>query len=366
MFAPLDELESAIDKLAASGYEPDLARLRRLVERLESEFVRRVRQADRAKDWAADDFISPAAWLRDQANLAPGHARATVALARRLDHFPKFAQAFASGDVSRQHVTVLTGAASPERLPALQALERELLEAAKVLDPQQFSQIVRHACDAIDGDGGAAETLEQYNERRLDISRTFGGMVKIDGLLPPVEGEALLTAIKSEARAEERRESGRTLTQLRADALMKIVYGKSIPRPRIIVTADLAELEARAPGISKTIRSDLAHGGRISRATLERLACDADISRVITAGGSQPLDVGRTTRTPTPAIWRALVARDQHCQAPGCDRPPSWCQAHHIKPWPQGGETKLDNLILLCDRHHHAVHEGGKSPPMAA
>jgi hypothetical protein len=366
MFSPLDELESAIDKLAACEYEPDLARLRRLADRLESEFIRRVRQADRAKDWSADDFISPAAWLRDKTNLAVGHARATVTLGRRLDEFPKFAAAFAAGEVSRHHVSVLTRAASPERLPALQALEPELLAAAKELDPKLFSHIVRHACDAIDGDGGAAEANEQYRQRRLDISRTFEGMVKIDGLLPPVEGEALLTAIKSEARAEERRESGRTLTQLRADALMNIVYGKSVPRPRIIVTTDIAELEGRAPGICREIRSDLAHGGRICRATLERLACDADISRVITAGGSQPLDAGRTTRTPTPAIWRALVARDQHCQAPGCDRPPGWCQSHHIKPWPKGGETKLDNLILLCDRHHHAVHEGGKSPPMAA
>jgi hypothetical protein len=259
---------------------------------------------------------------------------------------------------------VLTRAATTERLCALQALEPQLLEAATELDPKAFHLVVRHACDAIDGDGGAAGALEQYQQRRFDISRTFEGMVKIDGLLPPVEGEALLTAIKSEVRAEERRESGRTLTQLRADALMNIVYGKSVPRPHIIVTADLAELEGRAPGLSKQVRCDLAHGGRISPATLERLACDANISRVITTGSSQPLDVGRATRTPPPAIWRALVARDGGCAAPGCDRPPGWCQAHHIKPWPKGGETKLDNLVLLCPRHHHAVHEGGKSPPI--
>jgi hypothetical protein len=364
MFAPLDELEEAIDKLAAAEWEPDLARLRRLADRHEFEWLRRVREADRAKDWAADDFISPAAWLRDKTNLAPADARVTVTLGRRLEQFPRFAEAFAEGEVSRHHVSVLVGAATAERLAALQALEVELLEAARELDPKLFAQVVRHACDAIDRDGGAAEAEAQYAQRRFDISCTFAGMVQIDGLLPPVEGEALLTAIKSEVRAEERRESGRTLTQLRADALMNIMYGKSVPRPRIVVTADLAELEGRAPGVSKKIRSDLAHGGRISQATLERLACDADISRVITAGGSQPLDAGRTTRAPSPAIWRALVARDGGCAAPGCDRAPAWCQAHHIKPWPKGGDTKLDNLILLCPRHHHAVHEGGKSPPI--
>jgi hypothetical protein len=80
---------------------------------------------------------------------------------------------------------------------------------------------------------------------------------------------------------------------------------------------------------------------------------------VITDGASQPLDVGRRTRTIPPAIRTALVVRDRGCAFPGCDRPPSWTDAHHREHWADGGPTSLDNLVLLCRTHHRAVHEGG-------
>ena len=95
---------------------------------------------------------------------------------------------------------------------------------------------------------------------------------------------------------------------------------------------------------------------RLSTATLRRITCDCSISRVITDGPSRVLDVGRATRSIPPAIRRALVARDRHCRAPGCDRPPAWCDGHHIRHWEDGGPTSLDNLVLLCRRHHREMH----------
>ncbi|HEY7137136.1 MAG TPA: HNH endonuclease signature motif containing protein [Acidimicrobiia bacterium] len=83
----------------------------------------------------------------------------------------------------------------------------------------------------------------------------------------------------------------------------------------------------------------------------------ARISRVITDGRSLPLDVGRATRTVAAAPWRALVVRDGGCTHPGCDRPPGWCEAHHVKHWADGGTTTLDSLKLYCDRHHHDAHQ---------
>jgi hypothetical protein len=94
-------------------------------------------------------------------------------------------------------------------------------------------------------------------------------------------------------------------------------------------------------------------------AALRRLLCDAQISRVIVDGDSQPLDVGRATRTVTPAQRRALRVRDNGCRFPACDRPHSWTDAHHIRHWRNGGGTDLPNLISLCVRHHHTVHDGG-------
>ena len=89
---------------------------------------------------------------------------------------------------------------------------------------------------------------------------------------------------------------------------------------------------------------------------VRRLACDADLIPVALGTRSEVLDVGRTHRLVTAPLWRALVCRDQHCAFPGCTRPPVMCHAHHITHWADRGETKLENLVLLCGQHHRVIH----------
>jgi len=84
--------------------------------------------------------------------------------------------------------------------------------------------------------------------------------------------------------------------------------------------------------------------------------CDASILRVVTAGGSEPLELGRRTPIVSAAQRRAVILRDRYCRFPGCDRPPVWCDAHHIVHWADGGPTDLCNLILLSRRHHRLCH----------
>jgi hypothetical protein len=74
---------------------------------------------------------------------------------------------------------------------------------------------------------------------------------------------------------------------------------------------------------------------------------------------SQVLDVGRKQRLFTAPQRRAITARDRHCRFPGCDRPPRWCDVHHIKHWLHGGPTSVENGVLLCRFHHTLVHEAG-------
>ena len=100
-----------------------------------------------------------------------------------------------------------------------------------------------------------------------------------------------------------------------------------------------------------------AGGIHVSAATAERLACDAATVEMQHGPDGQVLDVGRKTRTISPALRRALAARDRLCRFPGCQA--HRCDAHHIRHWAQGGTTALDNLVLLCRRHHRAVHEEG-------
>ncbi|MEH3130931.1 MAG: DUF222 domain-containing protein [Mycolicibacterium neoaurum] len=110
-------------------------------------------------------------------------------------------------------------------------------------------------------------------------------------------------------------------------------------------------------GDSKVDR--LGFAGPVSTATADLIACDATLTSVIVDHTGVPLDVGRAERLFTPAIRKALGVRDGGCAHPGCGRPVSWCDAHHIQPWSAGGATSLDNGVLLCRLHHSLIHHGG-------
>ncbi|VXB17991.1 HNH endonuclease signature motif containing protein [Citricoccus sp. K5] len=107
-----------------------------------------------------------------------------------------------------------------------------------------------------------------------------------------------------------------------------------------------------------TYRSEAAFTGPISPSTVRTLACDADILPVVMRGPGQILDVGRTQRLFPHRLRRAITARDGGCASPGCTMPAPWCEVHHIQWWTHGGPTSVDNGVLLCSRHHHAVHSG--------
>jgi hypothetical protein len=176
----------------------------------------------------------------------------------------------------------------------------------------------------------------------------------------------VITALRAVEDADVRSREGsgaedsRAPAQRRADALGEIcrqwldlseralVSGE---RPHVVVTMDIASLERRAGR-----RLDLEDLGRIDGQTAMQLACDATVSRVITDAASQPLDVGRKTKVVPPALRRAVAVRDGGCAFHGCQRPSSWCDAHHVRHWADGGTTSTDNLVLLCRRHHGLVH----------
>ncbi|MFC6707895.1 HNH endonuclease signature motif containing protein [Flexivirga alba] len=100
-------------------------------------------------------------------------------------------------------------------------------------------------------------------------------------------------------------------------------------------------------------------GDVLDAGAARRFACTADLIPVVLGGPSQPLDVGRRERLATKAIRVAVILRDGGCSFPGCDRPPGFCEIHHVTPWWTGGETSLSNSTLLCGRHHQGVHRQG-------
>ena len=121
-------------------------------------------------------------------------------------------------------------------------------------------------------------------------------------------------------------------------------------RPHLNVLIRLDDLQNRARA------GCLDFGGPVAPESLRMLCCDAAVVPVVMNGKGQPLDVGRATRTIPDGLRRAVAARDRGCSHPGCGRPASWCEIHHLIPWEHGGETKLSNLAMLCRVHHRQIH----------
>jgi hypothetical protein len=215
----------------------------------------------------------------------------------------------------------------------------------------------------VDPDGAEERAEIRYARRQLCVFPGVDGMVRINGDLDPESGSPVISALGAVVDRDTRGSVDmRTPAQRRADALAEIcsawlastdrarVAGE---RPNLTVVVDIDVLRRREAG-----RCELSDVGPITAETARRIACDASVSRVVMQGPSEPLEVGRKTAVVPPGLRRAVVVRDRGCRFPGCDRPPSWCDAHHVRHWADGGETSLSNLVLLCRPHHRMVHNG--------
>ncbi|HEX5951516.1 MAG TPA: DUF222 domain-containing protein [Actinomycetota bacterium] len=359
-----DELRSQdLRSLGDDELAGDLDEIEHAVRVLEAERARRLAEFERRGAQQDDGFLSVSAWLVARHRLAPSTAARRVRVARAMASMPGSAEASAAGELSDAAVGLLASAreSHPE---AFARTEAALVQAARTLPVASLRSVIAYWRQAQDLAEAQADEDERYGRRRLHVSPTLGGMVRVDGDLDPEGGQMLLTALRAVMDADTHAHRGlefRTPAQRRADALGEIcrawmdsgdrpaVAGE---RPHVLVTLDLEALEGRAG------RSELADVGPVTPEAARRLACDAKVSRIITDGGSQPLDVGRSSKVIPPALRRAVIVRDGGCRFPGCGRPPSWCDAHHIRHWADGGRTALDNLVLLCRPHHRAIHRG--------
>jgi Domain of unknown function (DUF222)/HNH endonuclease len=190
-----------------------------------------------------------------------------------------------------------------------------------------------------------------------------GGCLGFTGTLDAEGGVVLRTALEPLA-VKCGPDDYRNRAQRLADALVELAIHRldtgAVPqrasqRTHVQVTTTLETLSA-LPGAPA---GETEYGGVIPDLTVQRLACDSTITRVLINAESAVVDVGRSQRVVPGATRRALNLRDNGCRWPGCDRPAPWTAAHHIVHWVQGGRTDLNNLVLLCHRHHWMVHEVG-------
>jgi hypothetical protein len=349
---PLSEIEALGERIAELSAQIQAATYHLLVM---------IRDFDDRGGWNVG-ARSCAHWLNWRTGLDLGAAREKVRVARALGELPLISGSMKKGEISYSKVRAMTRVATA-------ANEADLLEYARAGTAAHVEKLVRgwRRVDRIE---------EMEHEERRHASRSLtaytdeDGMVVVRGRLSPEAGAALLRAL--DAAREKLYEGGRgkrnakdddsTGEQRRADALGLVAEsalaggldpGTRGDRYQVVVHVD----EEALPSESERGASALEDGQHISAETSRRLACDAAKVVMRHARDGTVLDVGRRTRTIPPALRRALEHRDAGCRFPGCGL--KLCDAHHVEHWADGGETKLDNLIQLCRRHHRAVHEEG-------
>jgi hypothetical protein len=365
----LEQLRTAVDEMQAmqpSDLDADALELlitegRRELERAEATWSRAVEHFDR-RAWWKQQAMSMKSWLRTRCNMAPATAAVRLRSARRLRDLPQVADAYLKGQLSTAHVTTITRAVTNDRVEAAQAAEDVLVEAGKVLDPSELAKVVAHWRAMVDPDGTRDDHQDAEDRRRLSVSGVGDGTA-MDGWWGGLGAEVIQQAIRAEMARLRTTDDPRRPEQLRADALRSIcqqhLQQRGLPRRRGLLHAVNVTVSWETLTGTANDPAWLEHGGPVPAETARRLACDADVSRILLGPRGEPLDVGRRCRTVTPAIWKALVIRDGGCVYPGCDAPLAWLEAHHLVHWAHDGPTSLDNMVLLCGEHHHAEHEGG-------
>jgi len=367
--SPVAQLKVLIGRLPGwlrdvddSDLGEELVEIRESVVQLEAVFAGGLRRFDKSGEYKADGAVSLVDWLRWKAKLSGGAAMERVTIARQLEQLPQTQQAFASGDVGYQHVALLARTAEKVGAAAVQGEETNLLKAAETMDPGRFAGVAKEFEYRVDHAAALAEANRAYTRRYLHISDVKDGLVHLEGLLD-AEGGAMLKTALSAFMPPPKKDDERTTAQRRADALVELARrpldGNKLgtvggQRPHLVITASAETLA----GIQGAPPAHLEGVGAIPIETAQRHACDPSVSWLLAQAELESETSHAHQRIPAPTR-RALVSRDRGCVVNNCNRPPAWCDGHHVVWWTRGGKTALGNLALVCGRHHRMLHEEG-------
>jgi 5-methylcytosine-specific restriction protein A len=241
-------------------------------------------------------------------------------------------------------------------------VEAEIARLAGECGPRKLRSLGVEVIAHADHDAADAEPEPQVNELRITSFPGGGGKIEAT-FTDPVRFNQILAVIDAKS-APLTKDDTRTTPERQADALAEVCgfvaeHGDSKVLPDGLARRPQVSLIVEEKDLENRLRAGcLAFGGIASPGELRRICCDAAVIPIVMNGASQPLDVGTRQRTIPRAIRWAVEARDRGCAHPGCDRPPSWSEVHHIKHWADGGPTALWNLVMLCKVHHRSVHDG--------
>ena len=332
----------------------------------------------RAIDAGSTDVLAASDALAQATGVSARAAKVEASLARQLGELTATAVALAAGQITREHaskIAALNRRSNKDRKAKLHSGEAGLIAAAASQTPEEFGKALANWERAESDDEGVSDEERRRRDRKLKL---FGGddnMTIIHGQLDPESAQTVTKAfdqiISEMWRAENRKTEEDHLPDTEsksgirhADALVEMArralnITPEIGRKTRQSVGCLIDYQTLTVGPHDNTVCETGNGAPISPATARRIACDAGIIPIVLSGTGQPLDVGRAKRLATGNQRIALRAVHATCAAKGCDMPFDWCEMHHIIDFEFFGPTDLENLVPLCSRHHHLIHDGG-------
>jgi hypothetical protein len=389
---PLVEAADAVEKALAEVTGVDAAYLRtedkqdllRRFTTLSSQFeALRLKVLAASEDVAAEHADKRVAdWVARETRCDKRAAHAQQTLAEALDgRWARIGAGVTTGRVHLDQARVIVRAL--DQLPAevggevRQLAQQQLLVFADSFGPRDLAKLGErilayvapevadaHELKALDAAERRAET-----HTRLSLKTRHDGAVDYSGVLPPIEGAILKTALDALMSPRRRDHAGGwtdnatgqrlTAEQVRGEAFRDLIAridphnlghhgGKAVS---MFVTMTLDQLTT---GLGT---AQLSTGETITAGQARRLACTAGLIPAVLDTKSEVLDLGRTARLHTPAQRKARLLTQTECLIEGCTVPAAWCESHHRQPWSQGGKTNLKDLVFACAWHHHKIHD---------
>ena len=393
----VDALLDQAQHLSGADASTQLARVTASAAKLSAYRVSLVAKIQSSQVWRdTDPNATPASFLRQEHVVDQREAKADLRAAESFGRFPDLERACRDGLLSREKMDLIVsiGLRTREREAVFGEFVALFVDIAQRLTLSQLRRSMDMWADQVDPVTLAGDDHDAHQRRELHLHH-LGDGIKLDAFFGKEQGlrvmAALNGALDQQYRSTEHTAHTSTADTVaastsaqRADAFINgiinpVLESGLLPNSggaaaTVCVTvglerlqtpelpADAGDLKARlVDGTvrlhSATIRANNGPGeALISTRTALQMSCDATIQRVVISPAGKPLDIGRRTRVIPEQIRTALAVRDGGCRFPQCDGPVGWSHGHHIQHWSQGGSTSLDNLVLLCSRHHHQVH----------
>ena len=355
----LENLRQSIEELQLGYDSESLREALAIRDQLDARIAEALGVFDAQGYWEFDGATSLTGWLKAFAGMTSTEAGRLANTAKRVRELPVTREAWMSGDLSGGQVATVLASVRPEHREVFAEQEADVIPTLAALDVRDTGRVIAHWTSH--AEALVEQPVAPERERSLYASKALDDRLLLEADLDSDSGEIVLTALRVAETKDAPDEEQRSAATRRADALVDVCRyfldtqtahpgGRHRPHVNVVVEADDLYAARRVRYLG---------GGPVSPDSAASILCDAVVHRVVVDPEGAILDYGRATRTISAAIWSALVVRDEGCRFPGCDRPAKWSEAHHVVWFSVGGETSLDNLILLCSRHHHLIHRPG-------